>query len=269
MHPEAVCKGVRSRMARTIAVLLAVLGAVCLVGSLPRVAQDNGYHLFADTRSLLGMNNWSNVLSNAGFCAAGVVGLLRTRQLRRSTAVFIWRCFFTAIVCVGLGSGYYHWQPSNNTLLWDRLPMTLGFASLVAGLAGERFGDQTGRRLFGPLAAAGASSVLYWWLSEQAGAGDLRPYILVQYLPMILVPLIILLFPQGTRFDRPYWVLLLWYVVAKGFEWQDAGVFALTGGFLGGHALKHLAAAAGLLMFKPGALQAAARVVSQGAKEID
>ncbi len=252
----ARCGGEKGQLVRLAVLAAAVAGAVCLVASLPRMAQDAGYHLFADGRSLSGIPNWSNVASNAGFCVAGAAGLMRARRLRAAVEADIWRVFFAAVFFVGLGSGYYHWRPDNDTLLWDRLPMTLAFAALAAGLAGERFGARAGRLLFGPLAAAGAASVLYWWLTEQAGAGDLRPYILVQYLPMVLVPLIIVLFPRTANYDRPYWILLLWYVAAKGLEWQDGGIFALTGGLVGGHALKHLAAAAGLLFFRPEALQA-------------
>lgn len=134
--------------------------------------------------------------------------------------------------------------------------MTLGFASLIVGLSEERFGLRAGRLLFGPLVLSGAFSVLYWWFTERAGNGDLRPYILVQFLPMLLIPLTIILFPKDARHDRPYWILLISYIMAKFFEWQDGTVFMLTGHLVSGHALKHLAAAAGLLLFKPAVLQA-------------
>lgn len=241
--------------ARLAMLLIAVLGAIFLVASFPRLAQDKSYHLFADIESLFGINNWSNVLSNAGFTIAGMVGLIRTRKLPLGTAVFIWRFFFAAIAFVGCGSAYYHWSPSNDTLLWDRLPMTLGFTSLVAGLSAERFSLRAGRLLFGPLVLSGALSVLYWWFTERAGDGDLRPYILVQFLPMLLIPLTVILFPNNAKHDRPYWILLISYIIAKFFEWQDGAVFMLTGHLVSGHALKHLVAASGLLLFKPAVLQ--------------
>lgn len=245
------CVGDKGYLLRFSVLFLVILGAGCLVASFPKLAQDTGYHLFADTRGVFGINNWGNVLSNAGFIIAGITGLIRSRHLSFNTAVFIWRFFFVAVVIVGIGSAYYHWSPSNDTLLWDRLPMTLGFAALVAGMSAERLGLRAGRLLFGPLVFSGALSVLYWWLTEQAGAGDLRPYILVQFLPMLLVPLMIVLFPKEGKYNRPYWILLASYVVAKGVEWQDGNIFTLTGQLVSGHTLKHLAASLGLYMFRP------------------
>jgi hypothetical protein len=247
--------GEKNYLLRVSLLLLVIVGACCLMASLPRIAQDKSYHLFADAESLLGMNNGSNVLSNVAFIVAGIVGLKRTKHLSFNTVTFIWRFFFCAVTFVGIGSAYYHWAPSNDTLLWDRLPMTLGFAALTAGVSAERFGPRVGLLLIGPLLLSGIFSVLYWWYTERVGVGDLRPYILVQYLPMLLVPLILVLFPKEAKYNRPYVIVMVSYMIAKGFEWQDGTVFAMTNHLVSGHTLKHLAAAAGLLMFKPQAIK--------------
>jgi hypothetical protein len=163
----------------------------------------------------------------------------------------MWLFFFVAVILVGLGSAWYHHRPDNATLVWDRLPMTLAFASLTACLVAERIGLRAGRALFVPLLLAGAGSVFYWWAGEQAGAGDLRPYILIQYLPMLLVPCLILAFPRGPAADRPYWLLLAGYALAKILELNDDAVFAWTGQLASGHTLKHTAAALAILLFRP------------------
>jgi hypothetical protein len=246
--------GDRSNLLRIIMISMVVVGVICIVASFPRLAQDINYHLFADTESMFGISNWSNVLSNLGFIIAGITGLINMRHMTLNTALCLWRFFFSAIILVGFGSAYYHWIPSNNSLFWDRLPMTMGFASLIAGMIQERFGSRAARLLFGPLVLTGAFSVLYWWFTEQAGTGDLRPYIVVQFLPMLLIPLIIILFPKDAKSDRPYWILLISYAVAKLFEWQDDAVFMITSHLISGHALKHLIAAGGLLLFRPSLL---------------
>jgi hypothetical protein len=46
----------------------AIVG-LCLVGPIP---QDTGYHQFADTRQVAGMDNFWNVASNVPFLLAGL-----------------------------------------------------------------------------------------------------------------------------------------------------------------------------------------------------
>ena len=90
----------------------------------------------------------------------------------------------------------------------------------------------------------GVASVVYWYASEAAGAGDLRPYALVQFVPLVLIPLLLASGPPAYTRGGDLLVVLGWYVVAKLFEQADAAVFA-AGGLVSGHTLKHLAAAAG------------------------
>lgn len=235
---------------RIVCLVGVILAAVSIVINLPPIPQDLSYHGFSDGKTRWGIENGSNVLSNISFIIAGFVGLLRTKGRSWSKMTFMWKFFFCSIVFVGFGSAYYHWQPSNNTLFWDRLPMTLGFAALTACVCAERFGVRIGGLLFGPLVLSGVLSALYWLITEQAGRGDLRPYILVQYLPILLVPLILILFPNQSKGDRYYWILLCSYIIAKGFEMQDNHIFEMTHYLISGHTLKHLIAGFGILMFR-------------------
>jgi hypothetical protein len=50
---------------------------------LPPIPQDQGYHQFADQRTLLGVPNFWNVVSNIPFIVIGALGL---RQSRRDPA---------------------------------------------------------------------------------------------------------------------------------------------------------------------------------------
>jgi hypothetical protein len=147
------------------------------------------------------------------------------------------------VTLVGIGSGYYHWQPSNQTLVWDRLPMTLAFMALFAIVLGEHIALILTRRLLLVLLVLGVLSVVYWRITEQAGHGDLRAYILVQFLPILLIPLILLLYPRPG--DGALWLALAAYVIAKLLEQFDVTVYAHLG-VISGHSLKHVAAAAGM-----------------------
>jgi hypothetical protein len=243
--------GVPSYQLRASVVFLVILIAAYKVFSLAPISQNLAYHQFADTAGFGGIPNICNVLSNVGFIFAGIYGLKRCLKLGSSQKNNLWSFFFAAVIAVGIGSAYYHWQPSNNTLFWDRLPMTLAFGSLFACFCSERFGARFGRRTFLFTIHVGALSAVYWWVSEALGNGDLRLYILIQYLPMVLIPLILVLFPGNSGRDRMYWMLLLAYLLAKIFEIQDTAIYNFTSHLMSGHSLKHLVAAAGILVLQP------------------
>ena len=96
--------------------------------------------------------------------------------------------------------------------------------------------------LLWPLMIVGATSVIYWAWTERQGMGDLRLYALVQFLPMILMPLMLVLYP-GSRGSTPWlWSMLAFYLLAKLAESLDGPLYDAFG--LSGHTIKHLAAAA-------------------------
>jgi len=208
------------------------------------LAQDPAYHLFADQRMFLGIPNFWNVASNLPFIAVGIWGFAFTRRQVNSPLRFAWLVFFTGIFLTAFGSGYYHLRPDNDSLAWDRLTMTIGFMSFVAIVVGEYMSIDWGRRLVLPLVIIGAASVLYWSHTEQLGAGDLRPYALVQFMPMILIPAVILIRHDHSDLGRYIAWMIAFYAMAKVLEYFDAGLFSV-GELMSGHALKHVFAALG------------------------
>ena len=227
---------------------VAVSGAV-LASS---IAQEPLYHQFADQDIFLSIANTLNVLTNLFFVWVGIEGLyrlLRQKSLRIIHALYpAYLGFFGALVLVALGSGYYHWLPDNQTLVWDRLPMTIAFTSFFAILLAERISISLARTLFPVLIVAGLCSIIYWHLSEQQGQGDLRPYALVQFLPMLLCPLILLMFDSRYTRSNDIWWFLAWYLVAKVCEALDTELLNALG-VISGHSLKHIAASIGCLVF--------------------
>jgi multidrug transporter EmrE-like cation transporter len=159
-----------------VATAVAVLAKAC---AMERIPQNPAYHLFADHRTVLGVANGLNVLSNAAFAVVGLAGLRLFRhgavQLRDGRERWPWMAFFFGVALTSLGSAWYHLAPSNDSLVWDRLPMAVGFMGLLAALIAERVDPRAGLWLLGPVVALGVGSVLYWHLTERAGVGDLRP----------------------------------------------------------------------------------------------
>jgi hypothetical protein len=199
---------------------------------LPPIAQDLSYHQFADQRTLLGMPNFWNVVSNVPFIAVGAVGL---RRFHHDPATIM---LFLGILLTGFGSSYYHWNPNDGTLFWDRLPMTLCFMAILAAAVGERVNAKAEAALLWPLLAIGVFSLLLWhW------TGDLRLYVWVQFFPCLALPLLFLLFPPKYTGTFYWFIAAALYALAKLLEFYDGAIYS-DGSVLSGHTLKHLAAAA-------------------------
>ncbi len=253
---------------------LLVLAAVSLAGVLltifvPAFPQDLAYHDFADQRRFGGIPNTFDVLSNVPFVLVGLGGL---NQLRRGCPAgclpaLLWhyRIFFLGVLLTGFGSAYYHWRPANATLVWDRLPMTIGFMAFFCLLVGEAISLRAGRRLLFPLLLLGVASVLYWHITEQQGRGDLRWYVLVQFLPILLTPYILGCFRSSLSEKFWFWALAGFYLLAKLLELTDSFWFDWTG-FVSGHTLKHLLAAAAAAWLLRAVVRAARNGISSGSR---
>ena len=244
----------RSRIALILAAAIAV---VVVAAVAPPIPQDPTYHNFADQRALWGIPNFGDVVSNVPFLVVGGLGLAvlfgRSTTAGDRTAP-VWLSFvvyFAGVGLVAFGSAYYHWDPLDETLFWDRLPMSIAFMALFSAIIIDRIDDKTGRILLPLLVALGIVSVIYWHMTEQAGHGDLRFYAVVQFFPMLAVPLICLLF-SPHRLDCRYLVPMFgFYALAKVCEYYDDEILALLGDAISGHTLKHLFAALAALMALP------------------
>ena len=235
-----------------LAVILGVTLA-CAVGvlAIPPLPQSQDYHNFADRRPLLGIPNFLDVASNAAFLLAGGLGLLFLARQRGSNTgdTFTenaeqrpYAILFLGIALTGIGSAYYHLAPDNARLVWDRLPMTIGFTAILAAIIAERISLRAGLLSLVPLIAAGIGSVVYWQMTELAGRGDLRPYVLVQFYPMLGIPLLMFLFPPKYTRSADLLGAVALYALAKAFEALDTQIFGL-GQIVSGHTLKHIVAA--------------------------
>ncbi|MGC2517790.1 MAG: hypothetical protein WA373_01595 [Burkholderiales bacterium] len=220
--------------------LFIVLGSLAWIFSLEPLPQEAAYHEFADRRAVWGIPYGLDVLSNLPFLLVGIAGLRFCLRADLGAAGRAWTVVFAGVAFVSAGSAYYHWSPDNNTLLWDRLPMTIGFMGLVAALAGEYVSERLGALLLVPAVLLGFASVLYWhW------ADDLRLYYWVQLVPLLSIAAVMVLF-EG-RYSHQ-WVLiaaLAWYVLAKVAEAYDVALFRNTAETISGHTIKHLLAATG------------------------
>jgi hypothetical protein len=227
--------------------LLGGVAFVAIVGTLllPPIPQNPDYHLFADARTIAGIPNFWNVVTNVPFALVGLYGLAVVPRLASGWLRPGYLVFCLAVIGVCFGSAYYHYAPSTSALLWDRLPMSIAFMAVFTLILSDRVNAALGRTLLGPLLIIGAATVFYWSWTERHDLGDLRPYALVQFLPLLLIALMLWLYPGNRASTRWLWWAFLMYFLAKVAERLDAAIFSAVG--ISGHTLKHLLSAVAIL----------------------
>lgn len=220
-----------------IAIFALGVAAVTALALADPIVQPASYHDFADQRALGGLPHAHNVLSNLTFLIAGVVGLARLPR----DAHPAWAVVFGASIAIASGSAWYHLAPTDERLIWDRLPIGLAFAAYFAALLHE-YAD----RRVGLSAAAAFSSFAVLAVYVAYATGDLRLWILTQGIPLFATPLALMLSDGRRPGDGYLWLTFAAYALAKLAEALDAELYALTAGALSGHVVKHLLAGGGV-----------------------
>jgi hypothetical protein len=208
------------------------------------------YYDFADQRPMVGIPHALNVLSNLPFILVGVLGIVYLCSDRsRRAGVFLepierapYWAYFIGLILTGIGSSYFHANPCNETLTWDRAALAITFMALFTSILAERVHVDFARWALVPLVLAGIGSVLDWDYTERIHDGDMRWYLIVQFYPLIILPALLLFYPTRYTHGSDLLASLLCYGLAKGLEYFDGQVY--TGaGFVSGHTLKHIVAA--------------------------
>lgn len=240
-------------------ICLGVLAVVLIAWLfMPAIAQDAHYHAFADQRNWLGIPHAADVLSNLAFLAVGAFGIAalaapHRERPTRATEAGLW-CVAIGFVGTAVGSAWYHMDPNDAALAWDRLAMTVIFTGTLGTAIAQRIGENVARAALALIFELGVASVVYWRFT-----GDLSLYLTLQY-GGIGALLLLLLLTRRRRDPFAWGWLLAWYALAKIAEAQDEVVWEATGGIIAGHTLKHVfAAIGGWTLFRP------LRTRSQGA----
>jgi hypothetical protein len=242
--------GARPRLFCATMLLIAayVVGMLVAMQLWPALPQDQSYHAFAG-RTPPDLDT-ANFLSNIAYLLAGVWGLMVIERravfhdpLERQLA----RLFFLALFATGLGSAWYHKAPDNLSLFWDRLPLSLVLVSATALLLAERTEADRGGWLLAAWLLAGPAAVIYWHVTESMGIGDLRPYLALHAM-LIVVPPIAFLLPARYTHTSGYAIALGLYLLGYAGDRFDHQIYALTGELVSGHNIKHVATGAAAAM---------------------
>lgn len=220
----------------------AVLAAAALFHG--PIAQPAGYHDFADQDVVFGIPHFADVISNLGFALVALWGWMRLAPARQHPDIHSgwagYRLFLIGLLLTALGSSWYHLAPDNARLVWDRLPIALACGGLLAGVRGDVH-QRESSKLTSWLALAATVSVAWWYFTDLSGTGDLRPYLLLQGLPILLIPLWQWIYKAPAADRMAFGSALALYVLAKFAELNDHEIAAVLGA-ASGHTLKHLLA---------------------------
>ena len=204
------------------------------------IPQNLEYHHFADTRKILGIANFLNVISNLPFLLVGIAGIKYVFAIRENKTAWSWLILFTSILLVTASSSYYHLDPANPTLAWDRLPIATGFMALFVIVLGDYVNPRLEQWLLVPMLLLGILSVVYWHLVD-----DLRIYAWVQFVSSGLLLVVISTYKPRTLRTRYLVLAFAFYALAKITEHFDAVIFILVQETTSGHTIKHILAAIG------------------------
>ncbi len=227
----------------SIIVLLVIISFASLFFIAP-IPQNLNYHNFADNRALFGINNFFDVCSNLPFLYVGIAGLLFIFKNWGINSSYSWLIFFISIFFVALGSSYYHLNPENSTLTWDRLPMAIGFMALFVIVVTDYVDQRLEKWLLIPMCFIGVLSVAYWHITD-----DLRLYAWVQFVSMAL--LLIIIFVYKPNHLRPKYLIYayIFYALSKIMEYYDKQIYDIAGQLVSGHTIKHLLASIATFCF--------------------
>jgi hypothetical protein len=222
-----------SRLLSGSVLLFAIGAALQFVWPL---SQPASYHHFADERSLGMLPNASDVLSNLVILAAGLVnsGWVIRHAPHPPLQFPAMLVAGPGLVLTAFGSAYYHAAPSDATLVWDRLPMTIVFAGILAMLWSSVTRQRVGWVQMLILVAVSLGTVGYWLAFD-----SLWPYAILQFGGLAVV----VGMTVTRKVDAPFaWAMVIvFYGLAKVFESLDWQIWAVTGHLFAGHALKHVA----------------------------
>lgn len=221
-----------------IFIALALFGVVFFLSVSP-IYDGADVNVYADQRTFLGIPNFFLVAPGLIFFILGLLGLWKLGTERKTFLRAVWMMFFIASIGIGLGSGYYHLDPSDSRLFWDRISISTAFMALLAGVISERIALNRAKIIAPLLILAGMGSIFYW-----AWSGDVRFYDLIQCFSIIVLPLLCLCFPM--KGDKYIYGVVVFYILAKVVEIYDGQIFSLTHQMISGLTLKELGGAVGV-----------------------
>ena len=156
-------------------------------------------------------------------------------------------CVAFGLICTAMGSAWYHRNPTDSTLFWDRLPMTLVFAGVLRTAIAQRAGNDVGRRAIAFLVRGGQSP------ASSTGSPPPISRCTSRFSSGALADPAAVLASTNNDDDSVRWAWVRRMVSAgEAAEFADHADMECDPGLIAGHTPKHLlAAAAGAAVLWP------------------
>jgi hypothetical protein len=199
------------------------------------IVQVQEYHQFADQINYFGIPNFHNVISNLAFIATALIAFRDYFSNKKHYSIS-WLIYFIGVLLVAPGSAFYHWMPSDFSLVWDRLPMTVAFMGILSCVLCELYKIKNENKILIPLVLFGIYTVIHWVVFN-----DLRIYYWVQLSPILAFLYVSLAMPTKSLKTKHLLLAVGLYVIAKMTEKYDDQIFETIK--YSGHSIKHLVAA--------------------------
>ena len=202
------------------------------------IEQYQQYHNFADSRTFFAVPNFFDVSSNLLFAVVGITGSLFAYKRVRREAYYSWITMFAGVALVSFGSGYYHWNPDDATLVWDRMPMMIGFMGLFTAVLTEFVNPKLEKFMLVPAVVTGVLSVIYWHYTN-----DLRIYIWLQAVTFLAITSVLFMYEAPFTLSRYLLYAFGLFMLSKFTELSDRELYSVNSDLLSGHTLKHILSA--------------------------
>jgi hypothetical protein len=203
-------------------------------------------HKYADDRAWFGVAGAANVWVNAAMFAAGAWGWRATWSSHWPPHLRTpWQLFHLCAMVSAAAAALYHTRPHDTLFVLTHIATASGFVMLTLGLLAERVHARFGSLPVCLMVLAGialtGSAMLF--AQSQGASLDMRPLLLLEVIPVLVIPAGALSLPGRSTGVFDWIVVLALYTLAKLLETGDAFILEASG-WISGHTLMHLALSA-------------------------
>ena len=183
-----------------------------------KIPFPQGYHNFVDKRTIGGIPNFMNIVSNLAIALPAFYLMKKQKKIS----------FLSInILLLAITSALYHVNPNNNTIFLDMI-FVMSINTVVLSYFVNK---QVGNFIF----ILGILSVFYWKKYD-----DLRFY---EFLKIAIPVYAIFMLYKNPKVNHYIFPVIILTILTRVSEYNDKAIYKLTGGTISGHTLKHIFAA--------------------------